>query len=174
MKNYFILNLQFFKNFYLMLGYSLTMINNVVIVSGGQQRDSAIYMCVCMCVCVSILPQTPLPPEGHTYFSPWAVTSIYNLLPKGYSRMVAFQPPSSLGFSGGASGKELTCQCRRCKRLRFDPWIGKILWRRAWQPTWVFLPGESHGQRSLEGSSPWGPKEMYRLSDLACMHIHHH
>ena len=70
MKNYFILNLQFLKNFYLMLGYSLTMINNVVIVSGGQQRDSAIYMCVCMCVCVSILPQTPLPPEGHTYFSP--------------------------------------------------------------------------------------------------------
>ena len=36
-------------------------------------------------------------------------------------------------------------------RLRFDPWVGKITWRRAWQSTPVFLPGESHGQRSLVG-----------------------
>ena len=36
-------------------------------------------------------------------------------------------------------------------RPRFDPWIRKILWRRAWQPTPVFLPGGSHGQRSLMG-----------------------
>ena len=41
----------------------------------------------------------------------------------------------------------------------FDPWVGKIPWRRAWQPTPVFLPGESHGQRSLAGYSPWGRKE---------------
>ena len=39
-------------------------------------------------------------------------------------------------------------------RHRFDPWVGKIPWRRAWQPTPVFLPGESHGQRSLAGCSP--------------------
>ena len=38
----------------------------------------------------------------------------------------------------------------------FDPWVGKIPWRRAWQPTAVFLPEESHGQRSLAGYSPWG------------------
>ncbi|KAB0347365.1 hypothetical protein FD754_012222 [Muntiacus muntjak] len=42
----------------------------------------------------------------------------------------------------------------------FDSWVGKIPWRRAWQPTPVFLPGESHGQRSLEGCSPWGLKEL--------------
>ena len=41
----------------------------------------------------------------------------------------------------------------------FDPWVGKIPWRRACQPTPLFLPGESHGQRSLEGYSPWGCKE---------------
>ena len=41
----------------------------------------------------------------------------------------------------------------------FDPWVGKIPWRRAWQPTPVFLPGESHGQRSLVGYSPWGHTE---------------
>ena len=64
-----------------------------------------------------------------------------------------------LGFPGGTSGKELTCQCRRHKRLRFDPWIGKIPWRKAWQPTPVFLPGESHGQRNLVGYSTKGCKE---------------
>ena len=64
-----------------------------------------------------------------------------------------------MGFPGGTSGKEPTCQCRRCNRLGFDPWVGKIPWRSAWQTTPVFMPGESHGQRSLVGSSPWGPKE---------------
>ena len=44
-----------------------------------------------------------------------------------------------------------------------DPWVRKIFWRRAWQPTPVFLPGKSHGQRSLTGYSPWGHKE----SDMA-------
>ena len=43
---------------------------------------------------------------------------------------------------------------------RFDPWVGKISWRRKWQPTPVFLPGESHGQRSLVGYSPRGGTEL--------------
>ena len=42
---------------------------------------------------------------------------------------------------------------------RFAPWVGKILWRRKWQPAPVFLPGEFHGQRSLMGYSPWGHEE---------------
>ena len=42
---------------------------------------------------------------------------------------------------------------------RFDSWVGKIPWRRKWQPTPVFLPGKSHGQRSLMGYNPWGHKE---------------
>ena len=62
------------------------------------------------------------------------------------------------GFPGSASAKELTCQCRGCKRCCFDPWVRKSPWRRAWQPTLVFLPGESHGQRSLGSYSPWGCK----------------
>ena len=61
---------------------------------------------------------------------------------------------------GGSSGEEPTCQCRRCKRLGFDPWVGKIPWRRVWQPTPGFLPGKSHGQRSLVGYSPQGHKEL--------------
>ena len=47
------------------------------------------------------------------------------------------------------------------ERCRIDPWVGKILWRRAWQPTPVFLPGESHGQRSLAGYSPWDCRVRY-------------
>ena len=45
------------------------------------------------------------------------------------------------------------------QRPGFDPWVGKIPWRKEWQPTPVFLPGESHGQRNLASYSPWGHKE---------------
>ena len=60
-----------------------------------------------------------------------------------------------MGFPGGASGKEPACQCSRCRRHRFDPWVRKIPCRRKWQPTPIFLPGESHGQRSLAKSRTW-------------------
>ena len=49
--------------------------------------------------------------------------------------------------------------CLSCRRLRFDPWVQKIPWRREWQLTPVFLPGEFHGQKSLAGYSPWSRKE---------------
>ena len=45
-------------------------------------------------------------------------------------------------------------------RPGFDPWVGKIPWKRVWQPTAVFLPGEFQGQRSLAGYDPWGHKEL--------------
>ena len=45
------------------------------------------------------------------------------------------------------------------RRHGFDPWVGKMPWRRKWQLTPVFLPGKFHGQRSLVGNSPWGHKE---------------
>ena len=63
-----------------------------------------------------------------------------------------------LGFSGGTSGKEFTCQCRRHKRWGFNSWEDRL--ERKWQPTPVFLSGELHGQRSLEGYSPRGCKEL--------------
>ena len=70
-----------------------------------------------------------------------------------WSRSVVF------GFPRGDIGKESISQCRRHKRCRSDPWVWKIPWRRKWQSTPVFLPGESHGQRSLASYSPWGRKE---------------
>ena len=59
--------------------------------------------------------------------------------------------------------------CLQCRRPRFDPWVGKIPWRREWQPTPVFLPGESHGGRSLVGYNPWGRKE---LDTTERLHFH--
>ena len=58
------------------------------------------------------------------------------------------------------SGKESACQCRRCKRCRFNPWVGKIPWRKKWHPTPVFLPGKFYGQRSLTVYSPWDRGEL--------------
>ena len=64
-----------------------------------------------------------------------------------------------IGFPDGASAKEHTCQCRRCQIFGLDPWVGEISWRWSWQPTPIFLPGESHGQKSLACYSPWGHTE---------------
>ena len=68
---------------------------------------------------------------------------------------------SLVGIPGGAMVKNLPARAgERCKRCEFDPWVRKIPWRRKWQPTSVFLPGKSHGQRSLVGCSPRGCEEL--------------
>ena len=61
------------------------------------------------------------------------------------------------GFPRGSDAKAI---CLQYRRRRFDTWFGKIPWRREWQPTPVFLPGEFCGQRRLAGYSPWGHKEL--------------
>ena len=61
-----------------------------------------------------------------------------------------------LGFSGVSVVKNPPT----LRRPRYDPWVGKISWRRKWQPTLVFLPGKFHGQRRLVGYSPWGHKRV--------------
>ena len=76
-----------------------------------------------------------------------------------------------LGFPGGTGGKESTCQCRRHKRHGFSPWVGKIPWRRAWQPTSIFLPGEFHGQKSLVAYSPWCHKQLDMTEAAEHAHI---
>ena len=68
-----------------------------------------------------------------------------------------------------ACDKESSCQCRRCKRHGFDPWVKKISWGRKWKPIPVFLTGKLHGQRSLEHYSPWSHKE---LDLIAHTYIH--
>ena len=72
--------------------------------------------------------------------------NLYHLLPKTW------------GLPWWLNGKESACQCRRCT---FNPWVGKLPWRRKWQSTPVYLPGNSHGQRSLACCSPQGRKELH-------------
>ena len=79
-----------------------------------------------------------------------------------------------LGFPDGTSGEEHTCQCRRHKRYGFSLWVGKIPWRRAWQPTLVCLPGEAYEQRSL-GGYRWSimlQRVGHDWNDLVCTHAH--
>ena len=71
-----------------------------------------------------------------------------------------------IGLHRWLSGGEPACQCRRLKRLGFDLWVGKIPWRREWQPISIFLPGEFHGLRSLMGYNPWGRNESDRIEWL--------
>ena len=72
-----------------------------------------------------------------------------------------------IGLPKWLSGKEFVCQWRRHQRHGFDPWVGKIPWRRKWQPTPVFSAEESHEQRSLAGCSPWDCKES-DMTEHAC------
>ena len=78
---------------------------------------------------------------------------------------------SSTRFVWWLSSKESSCQCRRHRRYESDPWVRKIPWRRKWQPTPVFLPGESHGV----GYSPWGHQQSDMTedstTDTPCAHI---
>ena len=62
--------------------------------------------------------------------------------------------------------------CLQCRRPGFDPWVGKIPWRRKWKPTPVFLPGEFHGERSLVGYNLWGRKRVRhnRVTNTSLLH----
>ena len=70
------------------------------------------------------------------------------------------------GHYSGVWSSPYTCQCRRPKRCGFDPWVGKIPWRRAQQPTPVFLPGESHGLQSIGLQ-----RVRHDWSNWACTHM---
>ena len=67
-----------------------------------------------------------------------------------------------MGFPHNSVGKNI---CLQCRRPGFNSWVGKIPWRRKWQPTPVFLPGESLGQKILASYSPWDHKSQTQLSD---------
>ena len=81
--------------------------------------------------------------------------------------------PFCSGLPQWLSGR-IHLQCRRQKRHRFNLWVRKTPWRRAWQPTPVFLPGESHKQRSLVGYSPWSCKESDMTKRLTLWSVRDH
>ena len=76
-----------------------------------------------------------------------------------------------LGFPHSSDSRESACNAGDPGSL---PWVGKIPWRREWEPTPVFLPEESHGLKSLTGYSPWGHKESDMTEQLTHTHIHTH
>ena len=99
------------------------------------------------------------PPSNNPPLSPfYIITECQAELPvlcSSFPLAVCFPRGSvCMGFPGGTSGEEPTCQGRRYNRRVFDPWVRKIPWRRAWQPTPVFLCGKSRGQRSMVSYGP--------------------
>ena len=79
------------------------------------------------------------------------------------------------GISGGTSGKEPTCQCRKHKKQGFNPWVGKIPWWRKWQPTPVFLSGESPWTEEPGGLRSMGLQRVkHKWNDLACVRLMEH
>ena len=119
----------------------------------------------------SLGQEDPLEKEMATHSStlawkiPW-LEEPGGLQSMGSQRVGRLSNFTSLHFSG----KEPACQGRRHKRHGFDPCVSKIPWRRAQQPTPAFLPGESHGQRSLVGYSPRGHKESDTTEEAAHRH----
>ena len=96
------------------------------------------------------------------YISPWGHKELDT------TEQLHFHLMKSGSFTGGSDGKSL---CLQCGRPKLDAWVGKLPWRRKWQPTPVFLPGKFHGWRSLVGYSPWGHKESDTTEQL---HFHFH
>ena len=97
--------------------------------------------------------------------SPWLVETSPRSLPSSSRgtlpvQISPFTSHTGLGFCRGWS------ICLQCGRPEFNPWVGKIPWRRKWQPTPVLLPGQSHGRRSLVGYHPRVAKSQTRLSDF--------
>ena len=113
--------------------------------------------------------------KGHVTFGGERPTAQREVL--AINSPVSFPPSKSLTV---VLASEVLCHYRRfserlyfclqCGRPGFDPWVRKIPWRRKWQPTPVFLPGESHGRRSLMGYSPRVTKSRTRLSDFTHFH----
>ena len=99
-----------------------------------------------------IEPMSPVSPALARRF--FTTSTMWEALIKGYVYLNFWLNQMSLYigcFPGASAVKNLLCQCLQYRRPGFDPWVRKIPWKREWQPTPVFLPGKSQGQRSLVG-----------------------
>ena len=125
---------------------------------------------LCLCPYSVLLCHQPCPMKGQW---PVLVLSFENQEGKAYSMSLPLFSRANrmpcifkmlniclLGLPQCLNGKESTCNAGATEDSRFGPWGRKIPWSRAWQPPPVFLPGESHGHRSLVGYSPQRCKEL--------------
>ena len=130
-----------------------------------------------------LTPGCPCPQDTATAFRPGGVPSLVFLPPAWDTGRALAQPLGAPVRISSASPRPRARLCRefvfpvpggflvaqrvkQCGRPGFSSWVRKILWRRAWQPTPGFLPGKSHGQRSLVGYNPWGQKELDTTEQL--------
>ena len=157
---------------------------------GRRQEDLLEVEVICSLTCVTesspsaLQPQPPFPPLTATRLGSLdPLCRVSRALERKKKRLLWNLPLEQLLWAirrafpiqrvGHLSFHCITCLRipLQCRRPRFDPWVGKVLWRRAWQPTPGFLPGESHGQRSLVGYSPCGRRESDTtegLSTITC------
>ena len=122
-----------------------------------------LYIHIYIYLCIYIFKQSHFTESGTETVSPFDHDSQWVVAVGVFKHLVCLipRPSGDLGLPKWLSGKETACQWRIFfRRRRFDPHTGKIPWRSKWQPTPVFLTGESHGQRSLVGYSPWGCKRV--------------
>ena len=135
------------------------------ILAAAQVLNMCIFCNICLVLTRATQPR-PHSPISTTSNAWDLLPSLPFLPPKKQTSVGIFSDQAGIiqqligGLPRGFRGKEPTCQYTREKSHGFDLWVRKIPWRRAWLPTRVFLPGESRGQRSLAGYSPWGRKEL--------------
>ena len=111
------------------------------------------------------------PTQGFNPGLPHCRQILYQLGYQGSPYWIKMDSKSTVGLPRWPSGKEPAFQCRRHKRLGFDPWVGKIPWSKKWQCTLVLLFGKLPGQKSLAGYRQRGRKES-DMTEHACMHTH--
>ena len=96
---------------------------------------------------------------------PWKWFDLFIRFPHGDGFIGTRIAQASLSSVGASLVAQLVKNLPTVQETWFNPWLRKVPWRRKWQPTPVFLPGEAHGQRSLMGYSPWGHKSQTWLSN---------
>ena len=109
------------------------------------------------CLVMCLLVHTPHPPPR------WAIPMFSSLIPSSSS------PMKAQGWEWEKGGRAVASCSSFLWGWKSYIWAGEIPWRREWQPTPVFLPGKSHGQRRLVGYSPWGHKELDTTKQLTLL-----
>ena len=128
----------------------------------GEGHDSLSYLSLCKWLALGFNGQKNSVTYGEVDW--WLEEKFDSTLDIWILKVFTPLPSPCGGLPWWLSGKESACQSRR---NGFDSWVGKIPWRRKWQPTPVFLPEKSHGQRSLAGCSPRGHKVRHDWSSSA-------
>ena len=104
-----------------------------------------------MCMCVHIPTSTRTHTHPHTQSVPGHRQPLFPIVSLSVMVQKKFESHYPSWLPWWLSGRDSFCQRRRHRRCAFDPWVGKVPWRRKWQPVPVFLPGKSHGWRSHVG-----------------------